>query len=259
MNLRTLWHDNPVIGTMLSELYVPNILHLLAQCQYSYVIVDCEHGYFDFTQVANLAAVARGIALTLLVRVPEPDRALISKYLDMGVDGILLANTETSDQAGLLTDICRYAPDGSRGVSTFRAHTGYRNGKTETLLRDANERLILLCQIESEAAANQADSIVSIPGIDGVLIGPNDMSQRMGIISQFMNSRMQRAISSVMEAADKAGKVSGVITANEALLRACAAKGGRVFCMGSELHFLSGGAQDAHARCIEWIKFGEWT
>ncbi|MDR1263050.1 MAG: hypothetical protein LBK46_06130 [Oscillospiraceae bacterium] len=250
----TLNRDVTLIGTMLSEIYVPNVLILLAQCGCHYVIVDCEHGYFDLTQVANLVAVARGIALPLLVRAPEPDRALITKYLDLGVDGILLANTETVAQAALLVDICRYAPEGNRGVSTFRAHTGYQSGDTRTMMREANERIVLLCQIESDAASKQAESILQTPGIDGALIGPNDMSQRMGILGQYTEPRMLRALERVAAATKTLNKLCGIATANESLIRACAGMRMRMFCMGSELHFLAAGAKDAFACCQNWTK-----
>jgi 2-dehydro-3-deoxyglucarate aldolase/4-hydroxy-2-oxoheptanedioate aldolase len=243
----------PLMGTMLSEIYIPNVIRLLAGCGCAYMVVDCEHGYFDLTQVANLSAVASGIGMPLLVRAAAPDRALIPKYLDMGVDGILLANTADKAEAQALVDICRYAPEGTRGVSTFRAHTDYRSANTEVLLRQANERIVLFCQIESESAADQSEDILNVSGIDGALIGPNDMSQRMGILGQYTNPRMLRSLERVAVAARDVGKTAGVATANEALMRVCTAMGMRMFCVGSELHFLASGAKEAFKNCATWL------
>ena len=77
-----------------------------------FVIVDCEHGYFDFSQVAALAAVGNGIEFPVIVRVPSVSRDCIQKYLDAGVDGILVPMLETKEQAEHLVEYGKYAPDG---------------------------------------------------------------------------------------------------------------------------------------------------
>ncbi|MDR1599097.1 MAG: hypothetical protein LBS11_04405 [Oscillospiraceae bacterium] len=238
---------------MLSEIYVPNVLRLLRTCGLGHVIVDCEHGYFDFQQVANLSAVSKGIGLPMLARVPNADRALLQKLLDLGADGILLSTTESAGQARDLVRFCRYAPEGDRGISTFRAHTDYQSGDTAELLRRANARVILLCQIESLAAADRAVEIASVPGIDGLLTGPNDMTQRAGILGNYLDERIMSAHRKVAEAARAAGKHAGIITGNASLMSACAAMGMNWFCIGSELRFMAAGAKRALTDCRECL------
>lgn len=117
-------------GIMLSEMYVPNITRLIARCGFDFILIDCEHGYFDMSQVANLIAVADGAEISTIVRVTQPSRTNITKYLDMGAHGILLSDVTGADDARRLAELCRYAPKGCRGISTFRAHTGYSNEHT---------------------------------------------------------------------------------------------------------------------------------
>lgn len=235
----------PIIGTMLSEIYVPNIVRLIKTCGFEYAIIDCEHGYFDYTQVANLVAVAAGMNFTMIVRTGSVNSEPLTKYMDIGANGILLANTESVDEAKTLVRHCLYAPDGERGVSTFRAHTMYNPGNLSETMRRANERALLICQIESEQTSYIAEEIANLNGISGLMIGPNDMSQRMGILGHYDHPRMRAALRRVAEGARNAGKWSGIITSNKALLKYCRSLGMRVFCIGSELNMIAWGAKQA--------------
>lgn len=230
------------IGIMLSEIYVPNIVRLLACCGYDYILIDCEHGYFDMSQVANLIAVADGAHIPVIVRVTQPSRTNITKYLDMGAQGILLSDVNSRADAERLASLCRYAPEGNRGVSTFRAHTGYSNDNVGKIMWDANDRVIVICQIESPETVENIDEITSIPGVDGTLIGPNDLSQHMGIFGKYQHPRMVDAMQRVAESAKNHGKWSGVITANAGLLTMGQQFGMTCFSVGSELNAIYNGA-----------------
>lgn len=244
------------IGIMLSEMYVPNIVRLLAGCGYDYLLIDCEHGYFDMTQVANLVAVADGAKIPVIVRVTQPSRTNITKYLDMGAQGILLSDVTGRADAERLASLCRYAPEGNRGVSTFRAHTGYSNGDVGQIMRSANDRVIVICQIESPETVENIDEITSIPGVDGVLIGPNDLSQHMGIFGEYQHPRMVEAMKNVAASARKNGKWSGVITANTGLLTMGRDFGMTCFSVGSELNAIYNGARQS-LKSTRTLLYGE--
>lgn len=230
-------------GIMLSELYVPNLARLLARCGYDYLLLDCEHGYYDMTQVANMIAVADGVDLPVVVRVAKPSRTVITKYLDMGARGILLSNCEGPDAARALVNISYYAPQGDRGISTFRAHTGYDSGDVHRIMEVANKKNMVICQIESPETVECIDAIVTIDGVDGVLVGPNDLTQHMGIFGQMDHPMMIDAMEKVAIAAKKAGKWSGVITTNHKLLKQAKEVGMICFSTGSELSSLAFGAK----------------
>lgn len=227
---------------MLSEIYVPNVTRILAKCGYDFILVDCEHGYFDMTQVANLISVAKGACIPVLIRVTQPSRTCITKYLDMGADGILLSDVASPAEAKKLVNVSKYAPEGKRGLSTFRAHTDYSKGKLTDVMQSANENIIVICQIESPEVVANIDEITGIPGVDGVMIGPNDLSQHMGIPGQYDHPLMHDAIEKVAESAKKNGKWSGIITANDHLLSYGTAHGMTCFSVGSELNAIYDGA-----------------
>lgn len=238
-------------GIMLSELYVPNIARLLAKSGYDYLLVDCEHGYFDMTEVANIIAVAEGCNLPVVVRVRQPSRTLVTKYLDMGATGILLSDVGSAQEAKKLAEICYYAPKGDRGISTFRAHTGYQNGNLQEIMRQANDKVTVICQIESPCAVDEVQDILAIDGVDGVLIGPNDLTQHMNCVGQYSHPTVQAAMQHVAKQAEKANKWSGIITANMNLLESCAAMGMRCFSVGSELSALYSAASSQLAKAKE--------
>lgn len=244
MELRQrLQQGETVLGTMLSEIYVPNIMRLMKNYDFDFILIDGEHGYFDDTQIANLTAVANGIDLPVLVRIATCDRAIITRLMDMGVHGILLSGTESVEDAKLLADLCRYAPDGCRGVSTFRAHTGYQHKDMHMLMENANRRTLVMVQIESTHAAEITPELLAIPGVDGAIIGPNDMSQEMGILGQYQHPRMLHALQQTVDAAKRTGKWSGIITTNQALLEEGKRLGMHFFSVGSELNMIASGAQ----------------
>lgn len=243
MNLKhRLMEKETINGIMLSELYTPNIIRILANCGYDYVLIDCEHGYFDLGMVANLIAVADGAQIPVWIRVTQNSQADIAKYLDMGARGILLANTNSAAQTQSLINMCFYAPLGDRGVSTFRAHTNYQHEDMRVVMQKANDQNVVIAQIESPEAVEQIDAILETAGLDGVLIGPNDLTQHMGIIGNYHSCEFESMLRKVAASAKVHGKWSGIITANEGLLTFCSGLGMRCFCSGSELNALADGA-----------------
>lgn len=244
MNLKHRLNARETInGIMLSELYTPNIIRILANSGYDFVLIDCEHGYFDLSQVANLIAVADGSHIPVWIRVTQNSQADIAKYLDMGARGILLANADCAENVSSLIRMCLYAPLGDRGVSTFRAHTNYQHEDMRTVMEKANDQNVVIAQIESPEAVVQIDRILSLDGLYGVLIGPNDLTQHMGMIGNYRSEELVNILRKVAQAAEAHGKWSGIITANEWLLRYCHELGMRCFSSGSELNALADGAK----------------
>ena len=244
-----------ICGIMLSELYTPNIVRILANCGFYILLIDCEHGYFDKSQVANLISVADGHHLDTFIRVSYDTIGSVAKYMDMGARGILLSNTTRAAQARELVERCLYAPQGDRGVSTFRAHTNYCNHDILELMKKANESNLLMTQIESPDTLEQLDEICAVDGLDGILIGPNDLTQRMGIYGRYDAPPVQEILRACAKTAGRHGKWSGIITADHPLLRYCEKIGMTCFSTGSELNALANGARSIRSQADEM--FGE--
>jgi len=212
MNLKErLKAGQSVLGTMVTVFENPEIAKILKVCGFDFFIVDSEHGNFDYSDVAKLFAVAREAGIPPMIRIPEVRREVVLKYMEMGARGILLPNAETVEQAKALVDYAKYYPMGNRGVSLLRAHTGFEKIDSATdYMKKANDETILMVQIESPKAVENIDNLLDVEGIDAAFVGPNDLSQSMGIMGQTDNPRFIAAIDKVIEAARKRHKFSGI-------------------------------------------------
>lgn len=231
------------LGAFLSEIPAPNLTRLMQAAGLDYVIVDCEHGYFDYSQVAALAAVASGVGFPLIVRAPHVSRECVQKYMDAGVDGILIPMLETVEQAEELVRFGKYAPLGARGISTMRPHSNYNPGKLTEYTQKANGRTMLFAQIETKKGAENAAAIAAVEGLDGLFVGPNDLACDLGCTGNFDTPEMEENIGKVVAAGKAAGKPTGIIASNPAFLRRWQARGMTLFSCDSELGLLKKGIQ----------------
>jgi 2-dehydro-3-deoxyglucarate aldolase/4-hydroxy-2-oxoheptanedioate aldolase len=181
--------------------------------------------------------------MTALVRIPELRREHVLKCAEMGAAGLLLPNTETAEQSRALVDYAKYAPEGRRGVSLSRPHTDFRKiSDGEAYMREANENILLICQIESREGVKNINDRLNVNGIGAAMIGPNDLTQDMGILNQFDHPETVRAFEKVIEAANGAGKVSGVHFGSAGPLKKWIEKGMRLNMCGSDCGLMQIGA-----------------
>lgn len=228
----------PCLGVMLSEFANPNIVRIVQQAGFQFLIVDNEHGYFDYAQLAGMAAVAAGFQMQLIVRVPGISRESITKVLDLGAGGILVPMVETVDEAKQIVAYSKYAPLGKRGVSVTRPHTNYNPPALHTYLQQANQRIKTWIQLETKKGIANAQELSHVAGIDAVLIGPNDLSIDMGMPGQLDTPEMSEAVKSVAQAAASNAIPAGIITTNPALLQTCIEQHFSLFTYGSETELL---------------------
>ena len=146
-----------------------------------------------------------------------------------------------ADDAKRLVGFGKYQPTGNRGLSINRAHSRYAPGDMNEYLAAANRRVRLYAQIELVSALEDVERIAAVDGIDGIFVGPTDLSMALGVFNRLDSPVLLDACRRVAEAAGAAGKVSGIITGNAGLIIACRAFGMSVFCMGSETRLLSSG------------------
>ena len=237
-----LRNGEQVLGTMVTTFSAPDIAKILQVCGFDFLIVDCEHGAFTTREVANIIAVARGIGMPALVRIPEMRREHALKFMEMGASGLLLPNTETAEQAKMLVDCTKYAPLGHRGVSLSRPHTDFKKVSGEQYMLQANDETILMCQIESRKGVENVEEIIAVEGIDVAFIGPNDMSQDYGILGQFEHPEIVAAFEKIVAAAQANGKWAGAHFGGAAPLKPWLKKGMQINMWNSDNGLLALGA-----------------
>ena len=237
-----LRNGEQVLGTMVTTFASPDIAKILQVCGFDFLIVDCEHGSFTTREVANIIAVARGIGMPALVRIPEMRREHALKFMEMGASGLLLPNTESAEQAKMLVDCTKYAPLGHRGVSLSRPHTDFKKVSGATYMPEANDDTILMCQIESRKGVENVEEIIAVEGIDVAFIGPNDMSQDYGILGHFEHPEIVAAFEKIIAAAQANGKWAGAHFGGAAPLKPWLKKGMQINMWNSDNGLLALGA-----------------
>ncbi|MEG0492132.1 MAG: aldolase/citrate lyase family protein [Clostridia bacterium] len=238
--------NEPLLGTMITTFYCPDIARIVQAAKFDFFIVDCEHGSFTTREVANIIAEARGIGMPVLVRIPEMRREHALKFMEMGASGLLLPNVETVEQARTLVDCTKYAPMGHRGVSLSRPHTGFQKVDGKQYMAESNAQTLLLCQIESHAGVESIEEIMAVEGIDAALIGPNDLSQDFGMLGQFTNPEMVAAFEKVIAAAQANGKHAGVHFGSPKALAPWLNRGMTLNMCGSDVEMMLNGAKVIH-------------
>lgn len=237
-----LRNGEQVLGTMVTTFASPDIAKIIQSCGFDFLIVDCEHGSFTTREVANIIAVARGIGMPALVRIPEMRREHALKFMEMGASGLLLPNTESAEQAKMLVDCTKYAPLGHRGVSLSRPHTDFAKVSGATYMPKANDETILMCQIESRKGVENVEEIIAVEGIDVAFIGPNDMTQDYGILGQFEHPEIVAAFERIVAAAQANGKWAGAHFGGAAPLKPWLKKGMQINMWNSDNGLLALGA-----------------
>lgn len=231
-----------VLGTMVTTFASPDIAKILKGCGFDFLMIDCEHGAFTTREAANMIAVARGVGMPALVRIPEMRREHALKFMEMGASGLLLPNTETAEQARMLVECAKYAPMGRRGVSLSRPHTDFEKVDGPAYMREANEQSLLMCQIESRRGVENIEEIMAVEGIDVGFIGPNDMTQDYGMLGEFTHPEIVAAFERVIGAARANGKWSGVHFGSAGPLKPWLGKGMQINMWNSDNGLLALGA-----------------
>jgi len=237
-----------VLGTMITIFDNPEIAKILKVCGFDYFIVDCEHGGFNYGAVANILAMARETGIAGVVRVPEPKREVVLKFMEMGATGLLLPNTDTPEQARALVEYSKYLPMGKRGVSLMRPHTGFEKIESaHQYMQDSNADTLLMAQVESPLSVKNVEAILDVEGIDAAFIGPNDLSQNMGIYGQFAHPEFIAALDHVIASARNAGKFSGIHLMSSASLKPWIDKGMTLNLCGNDADLMMKAARAAIA------------
>lgn len=209
--LRALLQSGEIaIGTMIQEIRSPAIAIILAHAGFDFAFIDMEHGRFDLESTASLIQSLRLAGLTPLVRVPEGEYYLIARVLDAGAEGIMVPRVETRAQVEQIVNSVRFPPLGKRGLSTTKGHNDFQSADPWEFTRFMNRENLVILQIERKEAVDQIEDLLDVSGVDGVVIGPTDLSVSLGVSKALDDPQMVMAIGRVVTAAKRRGMFSGI-------------------------------------------------
>ena len=219
---------------------------VIAGAGFDWILVDTEHAPNELPLVfSQLQALVGGTAAPV-VRPAWNDTVLIKRLLDIGAQNFLIPFVQNAVEARAAVAATRYPPQGVRGVAVL--HRANRYGRVQDYLQRANEEICLLVQIESRSAWQEIEAIAAVEGVDGLFIGPSDLSAALGHLGQPGHPEVKAAIENAACRIRKAGKAAGILAPVEADARYWLKQGYTVMAVGSDLGLLARGSEALAAK-----------
>ena len=194
-----------------------------------FVVIDTEHGPYDTMPMSDLIQAAESKGMSPLVRIADITHKEMQRALDNGAEGIIIPCLKSMDDFRKVVELGKFAPLGNRGFIKGRG-SGFGNepwatGTLTEYMQNSNDKVMLLPQCETIEALNNIEEIVQIEGIDGIFIGPFDLSICMGIPGQFDAPEFKAAVGRILRACKQAGKLCMTFTSSPAEARMYIDKG----------------------------------
>ncbi|MGH2634778.1 MAG: HpcH/HpaI aldolase family protein [Actinomycetota bacterium] len=206
--LREAWaRDEPVLlGWLLLE--GPSSAGVVAGAGFDAVVLDLQHGSATIEVAGDVFAAVEVAGAVPLARPRWNDPGEIMRLLDLGARGIVSPMVSTRAEAASLAAACRYPPEGVRSFGPVRGALG--SGAEQ--VRRANEAIVVLAMIETAEGFRNLDEIASMPGIDGLYVGPADLSLGLGLstLADLDDPELLVALDTIVTAARRHGVVPGV-------------------------------------------------
>lgn len=200
----------PAVGCWL-QLFSPMAAEILAQAGYDCVMIDLEHGAGSLMDAVSLMHAVQGRNCAPLMRVPFNDPVWIKRALDTGITGIMIPAISSAAEAEAAVAACRYPPRGHRGMApTIVRASGY-GADWRGYVDKAADELLVICQVETSQAVQEAAQIAAVEGVDMLFLGPFDLSAALGRIGEPDHPEIRARIADVEQVAKANGKWLGGI------------------------------------------------
>lgn len=240
----------PQLGTWLS-LASPMAARFMARTGFHWLTVDVEHSPANWETAAAMFGAIADAGSVPLVRVPSISHENAKRALDSGAYGIVFPMCCTVEEAKLAVAACKYAPEGNRSVGGGLHTLNFGTSPAE-YYRRANDEVLVILQAEHVEAVENIDSICSVPGVDAIFIGPNDLLSSMGKTPAMETDDPQfvEALRTIREACVRHGVAPGLHVADAGMAKRRLAEGWRFIAVASELAFMQNGARETAGAVI---------
>jgi 4-hydroxy-2-oxoheptanedioate aldolase len=162
--------DGKVVFGAIIGRHAPDLVELFGAIGYDFVMIDCEHGPMSLDEVEHMVRAAEVFGITPIARIPNHEDSTILRFLDRGVQGIVVPHVNTREEAEAVARAARYHPDGHRGMAGGRDHDYGVGVSREQSTRWINSQLLV----------NNLDAILTVPGVDVLHVASGDLGQSMG-------------------------------------------------------------------------------
>lgn len=233
--------DRPLVGGWVCS-GSPVMAEVMAGGGLDVLLLDMEHAPNGLESIlAQLHAVS-GYPVTPIVRVPSADAVTIKQVLDLGAQNILVPMVSTAEEACAVAAAAQYPPAGRRGIGSALARSGRWNRVPDYLARGA-EHVSVFVQIETTEGVENAAQIAAVDGVDGLFLGPSDLSASMGLLGQQTHPDVVAAAHRAFAAARSAGKPAGVNAFDPATAKAYLDAGASWILVGADVSLAARGVE----------------
>jgi 2-dehydro-3-deoxyglucarate aldolase len=186
----------------------PAMAELMASLGFDWLAVDLEHGAVDISQSLSLIQAIKGQGVVPYARLPYNDLIWIRRALDTGYMGLVIPMVNTAEEAARAVNVAKYPPIGQRGIGFCPANM--YGTRVDDMIAKSNRDIKIIAQVETAASVENVQAILEVEGIDGVFMGPYDLSGSYGVLGQFDHPLMKSAYEKVLSACERTGKLAGI-------------------------------------------------
>lgn len=215
-----------------------SVPELLGGAGFDWVLVDCEHAAIEAVEVLPaLQAIGQNPEVSAVVRPAANDPVLFKRLLDMGAQSLLVPYIETQEEAAAAVAATRYGPQGIRGMAGMTRATRY--GKVADYFTTASQEICLVLQVETLRGIENLEAIAQTDGVDGIFIGPADLSASMGLVGQMEHPDVVAVIDAALARLGALGVPAGVMALDPDVARRYLAGGADFVAVGVDLVMLA--------------------
>lgn len=196
----------PVIGTTAS---INSPVGFLANTGFDFILFDTQHSPVEIKELQHQVRTMRGKNAIPIVRVGANEQDQICYALDIGAKGIIVPMVNTKEEAINVVRCCKYPFEGIRSSAGARGEWGEFENYREYMDK-VNEELLIIPMIETVQSMDNMEEILSVPGIDVLLVGPSDLSINLDITLDYLNPKYQEALDKIVAACENAGVFPGM-------------------------------------------------
>jgi len=233
------------LGCGFAQLRSQDVVRILAAAGFHWAFLDTEHGGFDLETIQDLCRVAVHTGLSPIVRVPDLQYSLIARALDCGAEGIIFPRVESPELLERAISWIKFPPMGVRGFGLTPFHVDHEKVTIAQMIEHMNANTMVVLQIETKRAVDARDELLSVAGIDAVMVGPVDLSISLGVPGDFQHPLMVEAMEKIRDSCIAHGVAPGTQTRTLALAKfwkehgmrflGCASETGMLFEKASEI------------------------
>jgi 2-dehydro-3-deoxyglucarate aldolase/4-hydroxy-2-oxoheptanedioate aldolase len=230
-----------VAGPIISETRTVGPVKLMALAGFDFLFLDMEHAMFSYDTIGSLTQMALTCGICPLVRPTDTTYAHVARALDSGAQGVIIPRVDSRAQAEAAVSFAKYPPLGRRGAGGD-GRNGYERRSALEAVEESNAETLIVLQIESTDGLANAAEIAATPGVDVLLIGPQDLSIALGVHGNFGHPTFIEAAQKVVDAGKQHGVATGMVEKDPADFERWHAMGMRFLVCSSDSNYLREGA-----------------